>query len=252
MTPPKITVITVCLNAQAHIEQTIESVVGQSYPDIEYIVVDGGSSDATLDIVRRHEGGIAKWLSEPDEGIADAMNKGLALATGDYVIFLHADDYLLDDSVIERAAGALDRRHEIFAFEVLYAQGESLRRLPPRGFTWAMNFKTGILHQGAICRRSLFDRIGPFDTRFAIAMDYEFFLRAYRSGVALKVVPFPLSVMRDTGVSSRRDWPSLRRRFGEERRIHSAHSKAKLQMILYAGYWAMYLPYRWVRTLFAE
>ena len=111
-----------------------------------------------------------------------------------------------------------------------------------------MNFKTGLLHQGVFCRRALFDEIGPFDTRFKIAMDYEFFLRAYRRGAKLKLIDLPLAVMRDTGVSSRTDWPSLRQRFLEEKRMQRKHGKGVLVRAIYFIYWVLYMPYRWMRA----
>ena len=90
----KISIITITFNSEEHLEQTIESVAAQTYPSIEYIIVDGGSTDGTLDIIKRHEEDIDRWISEPDDGIADAFNKGIALATGDFVYFLNSDDYL--------------------------------------------------------------------------------------------------------------------------------------------------------------
>jgi len=89
---PKITIITVCFNAEKYIEQTIQSVISQKNCDFEYIIVDGNSTDKTKQIIQQHESQITHWISEPDKGIADAMNKGVALATGEYVLFLHADD----------------------------------------------------------------------------------------------------------------------------------------------------------------
>ena len=96
----KITIITVSYNAAATIEQTISSVVHQDYPNIEYIIIDGGSTDGTIDIIKRYESYGIRWISEPDHGIYDAMNKGIRYATGDYLYFLGADDWLCNNEVI--------------------------------------------------------------------------------------------------------------------------------------------------------
>ena len=92
MFKPKITIVTITYNAERYLEQTITSVIEQTYTNREYIVVDGNSSDGTLDIIKKYESEIDNWISEPDNGIADAMNKGIDLATGDYILFLHSDD----------------------------------------------------------------------------------------------------------------------------------------------------------------
>lgn len=246
---PRVSIITVCFNAEAHIEQTIKSVIGQTYPNIEYIVVDGGSTDGTLAIIERYADRIAKRVSEADDGIADAMNKGVAMATGDFVLFLHADDYLPDKTVIARAVRQIDDKHDFFLFDVQFLtdRGPGLR--PAHGFRWLTNFKLGHCHQGSICRRALFEDTGPFDTSFRINMDYEFFLRAFRLDKRSKEIPFVLAVMRDTGVSSRRDWPGLMARLAEERRVQETHCPGAAWRLAYGLYWALYLPYRRVRAV---
>ena len=91
-TAPKVSIITPCLNHAAFLEDTLKCVISQDYPNIEYIVVDGGSTDKSLDIIRRHENGITRWISEPDQGQSDAINKGFKMATGEVVAWLNSDD----------------------------------------------------------------------------------------------------------------------------------------------------------------
>lgn len=246
---PRISIVTVCFDAEAHIEQTIESVLVQTYPNIEHVVVDGGSTDGTSAIIERYADRIAKRVSEPDDGIADAMNKGVGMATGDFILFLHADDYLLDKDTVDRAVREIDGSHDFFLFSVQFStpRGFELRRA--HGFRWLTNFKLGHCHQGAICRRALFQEIGPFDTSYRVNMDYDHFMRAYRRGKRAKEIDFPIAVMRDTGVSSRRDWHGLKTRFDEERRVHETHCPGVAWRLLYWMYWALYLPYRRVKTL---
>ena len=243
----KISVITISYNSERYIAQTIESVVSQTYADREYIIVDGGSTDGTLDIIRQYEDRIDRWISEPDNGIADAMNKGLVMAGGDFVIFLHSDDYFAGSDILAAAAEHLSADAEVFLFDIFLEKNgkRTLRR--PRGFNWWMNLKTGVFHQSAVCARSLFGRIGGFDTSLRIAMDYDFFLRAYRAGVEARKVAMPLSVMRLVGVSSQLDWPSLRERFAEERRVHAKNCSMALGRFFYFIYWLLYPAYRRVR-----
>jgi glycosyltransferase involved in cell wall biosynthesis len=244
--------VTITFNAEAYLQQTIDSVRAQDYPEIEYIVVDGASTDGTLGIIRRNAPYLSYWVSEPDDGIAEAMNKGLALASGDYVLFLHADDYLEYPGALRDAVGAMPPGRDIAAFSILWRTGRETRRRYSKGWNWKVNFKTTLWHQSVLCRRKLLEEMGGFDTHLRIAMDYEFFLRAYRSGIQVEILNLPLSVMRDTGVSSRLDCASLRARFAEERWIHEKHAGRFWRKAIYRLYWWLYLPYRLVPCLFAE
>ncbi|MBU0485004.1 MAG: glycosyltransferase [Proteobacteria bacterium] len=244
----KISIITISYNSAQYIEQTIQSVVSQTCQDKEYIVVDGGSTDGTIEIIKKYEGKIDKWVSGPDKGIADAMNKGLALASGDFVMFLHSDDYFVDEFVLSTAASHLSAGYEIFLFNIFLSNNGESRLTRPRGLNWWMNLKTGVFHQSAISARSLFERIGNFDTGFRIAMDYDFFLRAYRAGAHAKIIDFPLSVMRLCGVSSQLDWASLGERFAEEKLIHIKNCSSFVLRFIYFWYWLFYPGYRYCKS----
>ncbi|MGV1100372.1 glycosyltransferase family 2 protein [Thiovibrio sp. JS02] len=244
MMPPKISVITVTLNSDRYLEQAIESIIGQTYPHLEYIVIDGGSTDSTVDIVKQYAYRIDYFSSEPDEGIADAMNKGLRVATGDYILFLHSDDYLLDANSLALAAELAEQGTEILLFNIFLDNGKERVLARPRGLNWRMNFKTGVFHQSALCSKALFERIGNFDPRFRIAMDYDFFLRAYRAKATVLEGDFLLSVMRLCGISARLDWPSLRERFKEEQMVQRKNCPDRAWAFAYLLYWLFYLPYR--------
>jgi glycosyltransferase involved in cell wall biosynthesis len=236
-----ISIITITLNAEKYLEQTIQSVLNQTYKYIEYIVVDGGSTDRTVEIINKYKNQIDHFISENDKGIADAMNKGVALATGDYIVFLHADDYFKNDSSLEKALEFFKETNDIIACSIQF--GEQLKIYKPRGFNFWTNFK-GIPHQGTLCRRSLIEKLNGFDKQFQICMDYDFFLRAYRNRARLVKVPVILAVMRDTGISSRQDCESLKIRFDEERRVHEKNCRSFTMSMLYKLYWCLYLPYR--------
>ena len=122
---PKISVITVCFNAADFIEQTIQSVLSQSYPRREYIIIDGGSTDGTVEIIRRYESRLAYWHSRPDRGVAHAFNLGLAQAPGDWILYLNADDLLLEPTGIEHMAAHLSRHQDA---DVVFGQMISLTR----------------------------------------------------------------------------------------------------------------------------
>lgn len=243
---PLISVITVCYNAERFIEQTIRSVIDQVDAELEYLIIDGSSTDKTIEIVRRYEAGITAWVSEPDTGIADAMNKGIAMATGDYILFLHADDYFPKPTSISDALLRMVDVPEmdIYAFDILYETEEGRVIKQTRPFGCPTYFKTPVMHQGALCRRDFLQRLGCFRTAYKIVMDYDFFLRAYLSGAKMKIIHQVLSVMRDTGISSQRDWGSLERRFGEEKRVHLDNATGVFMKCVYFLYWPVYLSYR--------
>jgi glycosyltransferase involved in cell wall biosynthesis len=238
---PLISIITITLNAEIYLEQTIQSVLNQTYKNIEYIIVDGGSTDGTLGVIEKYKNAIDHIISEKDEGIADAMNKGVSLASGDYIIFLHADDYFHHDTCLEESIKFLEVTTDILACRIQFGKDQKI--ITPTGFNFWTNFK-GMPHQGILCRRSLIESLHGFDTQFKICMDYDLLLRAYQNGARLKKAPVVLSVMRDTGISSLRDWKNLRFRFAEEKRVHEKNCRSLLMGVLYKIYWLLYLPYR--------
>ena len=247
MKRPKVSIVTATLNNLPGLEQTVDSVDSQTFPDVEHVVVDGGSTDGTREWLwtRPH----LRSVSEPDSGIAEALNKGLEMASGEWVLVLHSEDTLIDRFSLAVASHVLETSADVVSFHVLFASRSGNRIWKTRGLSFRTNFKTTIPHQGAFCRRSLFERVGQFDNRFRVAMDYEFFLRAYRAGVDVDVVNTVLSRMPATGISSKTDWRSLRQRFEEERLAHRLHHYGPGLRLLYAGYWPLYLTYRKARSL---
>jgi glycosyltransferase involved in cell wall biosynthesis len=244
----KISIITISYNSARHIEQTIRSVVSQTYPDKEYIVIDGGSTDGTIEIINRYADSIDKWVSEPDGGISDAMNKGVALATGDFVIFLHADDYFVDDDSLAVAAKHLSNDHDVFIYKVIQAWDHRRQLSGNRPLGRSTNFKLNSCHQGHICSRQLFATVGRFDTDFRICMDYDFMLRAYRRGARSLPVDVPLAVMRMNGISSRLEWEGVKERIDEERRAHLKSCPSAAMRLIYRLYWLLYPAFKYCRS----
>jgi glycosyltransferase involved in cell wall biosynthesis len=224
-------------------------VATQKGASFEHIVIDGGSTDGSAQILRDGSDRLAYWISEPDSGIGDAMNKGLPKATGQWLLFLHADDELLGDDALSRVAAALRTTNaRIAGFPILYGSSAEKRLLQPGGPGFLLHFKTTFYHQATFIRRDVFRDVGPYDTTLRIAMDYEFFLRAWLRGVPMTTFSEPIpSWMRDTGISSLPDWPSLKKRFAEERAIHRMHARSIAARVGYAIYWGLYLSYRRLR-----
>ena len=243
---PKFSIITICYNAAVHIEQTIQSVLCQDYPNLEYIVIDGKSVDATAIILDTYKADINYLTSEPDKGIADAMNKGLKPASGDWILFLHAGDYLLSKNTISMALANIQKNpgYDIYAFNILFGDSNQWAEKKSKGFRPWINVKTQFQHQGAICSDRIFQKIGNFDTGYKIAMDYDWFLRAYRAGSRARAVNKAISFMRNDGISSQLDKDNLKLRMSEEKAIHHAHCHSWLLKASYALWWHLYPLYK--------
>jgi glycosyltransferase involved in cell wall biosynthesis len=202
---PFISVVTVSLNAAGFIGHNLQSVAAQTYPHREHIVIDGGSTDGTVDIIRRYSPHLSYWHSRKDRGISHALNLGLAQARGGWVLFLNSDDFLLDSSVLEIMAGHLQNRSDA---DVVYGRRSIMtRETEPRllregrGRPWKwkeFRWRQTIPHPAAFINRSFFNRVGGFDEVFRIAMDYDFFLRD-RQNLKARYVPLPITGMRDGG-----------------------------------------------------
>lgn len=203
---PKITVITVSYNCVSTIEQTIQSVVGQTYPHMEYIIIDGGSTDGTVDIIKRYHDKIDFWSSEPDDGIYDAMNKGVKQAHGNYVLFLGSDDCLVSSEIMAQVAQSLNSTEQIDILSApVWAVDEQLcLQNLFENYLDDSRIDDGriIPHQGMLTKRELLQRM-PFDTTYRIAGDQDFLLKSYfDSSVRFKYVDFPIAFYSTGGVSS--------------------------------------------------
>ena len=205
----KISVITVAYNSAATIAETLRSVATQTHPDIEHIVIDGASTDDTLTVVKTHGKHVQVLVSEPDRGIYDAMNKGLALASGEFVGFLNADDMLAGPDVvatIARAAGAANT--SVVFGDLLYVNKDrpsELVRYWRSGAFAPSRLRFGWMppHPTLYVRTALVKALGPFDLRFRIAADYDLILRYFNHpGVGVAYLPQVLVKMRTGGASN--------------------------------------------------
>jgi glycosyltransferase involved in cell wall biosynthesis len=201
---PKITIITVVYNAKSLIEQTIKSIIQQTYPFIEYIIIDGASTDGTLEVIEQYRSKIAVVRSEKDLGIYDAMNKGLKLATGDYVLFINAGDLLASPNIL---SSVFDKTPEADVYygdtEIIDIHGNSLgeRRLkPPASLNWrSLRFGMCVSHQSFIAKRSLCDF---YNLNYKVSSDIDWVIRVLRKSRVIIHVHQTISKFLEGGSSS--------------------------------------------------
>jgi glycosyltransferase involved in cell wall biosynthesis len=192
----KITVVTVVRNAADLIEQTIQSVSSQTYPNVEYLVVDGASTDGTVEVIRRHEREIGGWVSEPDKGIADAFNKGAFMASGDTVLYMNAGDEFADRTSLELLVAGAPRGTELRQ-SITY--GDAIIVLPSgRGVYASADHGTigatshwKLWHQSALIGIEVQRRF-PYDSRLMLHMDHDFWLRCIDARVDFYSIKHPV------------------------------------------------------------
>ncbi|PTR01293.1 glycosyl transferase family 2 [Mucilaginibacter yixingensis] len=181
MTAIKISIITVCYNAGATIERCIQSVVNQQHPGLEYIVIDGGSTDHTLPIINKYRQYITRFISEPDGGIYQAINKGLELATGDVIGILNADDQFAAGDILKQVGNAFVTQHCDVVYgdiDFVNADGRVTRRWRSGGYRHGA-FNRGWMppHPSFYALKKLYDNFGPYSNNYGTAADYELMLR---------------------------------------------------------------------------
>ncbi len=206
----KISIITACYNSKDTIADAVYSVSTQTYENIEYIIIDGGSDDGTLDIINQHKDKISKLVSEPDNGIYDALNKGIKLASGDIIAFLHADDIYYDNDSIKRAMQLFDEKQtdSVYA-DLQYVAKDDLNKIIRHwksGEFKISKLKKGWMppHPTFLVKRRVYETYGLFDTNFRIAADYDIILRFLgKYKISTAYLPQVMIRMRVGGASNR-------------------------------------------------
>ncbi|QOR62621.1 glycosyltransferase family 2 protein [Sulfurovum sp. ST-21] len=201
---PLVSVVTVVYNGEKYLEETIKSVIGQSYDNVEYIIVDGASKDTTLDIIKKYDEVIDYWISEPDKGIYDAMNKGISLCTGDIIKLINADDLLTEGSVSKAVQvyndHTKDREFFISSYlEIMDVDGKSIAIWDDQGFT---KYFQVFNHPGWYVPTRIYKKYGLYSTDFSISGDYEYFARLMSNRVEMVMIDVPLAKFRKDGSSS--------------------------------------------------
>lgn len=205
----KISLITVSYNSVATIKDTIVSVRSQDFKDIEYIIVDGNSNDGTVEIIQSSGASVSKWLSESDEGIYDAMNKGIKMATGEVVGIINSDDFYFSDQIISAVSKSFADDHVDAVFGDLIVvnpknPGKVVRTYSSKNW-YPEKFARGFMpaHPTFFVRRKYYEQFGLFKTDYKIAADYEMLIRLlYVNKLKYRYLPMTMVVMRKGGVSS--------------------------------------------------
>ena len=210
MSNVKVSIITVVWNNNTTIKNAIDSVLDQTYKNVEYIIIDGDSSDGTIEMIKSYGNKITTFVSEPDKGIYDGLNKGVSLATGDVVAFLHSDDIYASDAIVQKIADKFIQDDELDGVygDLIYTPKDDTLKIIRY---WKSNdFNIKLLKKGwmpahptLFLRREVYKKYGKFDLDFKISGDYDFMLRVLSAGIIVKYIPEVLYKMKVGGESNK-------------------------------------------------
>ena len=223
---PLITVITVVFNGVKTLEQTILSVINQSYENVEFIIIDGGSTDSTLDIIQKYEDAIDYWVSEADKGIYDAMNKGIVLANGQWINFMNAGDSFVNLGILDNIKFKCAET-VVLVGNIKYESGRIFYSL-----SHSMTLKNAIHHQGAFYSRKLFDKLGLYSTNYKVLSDYHFNFKCLKNGFILLPLNLTVALCSNGGVSDTPKWINYR----EEIEIRREFVSSVLSRVMFGVY----------------
>ena len=198
----KISIITVTLNSEKTLQETIDSVAGQNYDDLEYIIVDGGSTDSTLDIIKKNNNKISRWISEKDYGISDAFNKGIKLSSGDVVGIINSDDMLSDDALNTIEKNMREDTDVLYGNAISFAEDIS-PYLERASSLDGLYTSMVLLHPAVFVRKSAYEQYGFFDIQYKCCMDRDLLLRMYTHGAKFQYIDTVLAKIRQGGVNQR-------------------------------------------------
>lgn len=204
----KVSIITVCYNSAKTIEQTIQSVIRQNYDNIEYIIIDGGSTDGTIDVIKKYEDKISYWISEPDNGLYDAMNKGIKIATGEIIGIINSDDWY-NEGAVEKVVNCFERNNcgIVYADMITVADnGVIFRKCAAKINKDHIYFRMIYNHATIFVKKHIYEKYGVFDCQYKIVADYDAMLRFYNQQVVFAYLPFDVAFFRLGGVSNTKMW----------------------------------------------
>lgn len=237
MVSPKISIVTISYNSGKEIEDTIKSVINQDYNNMEYLIIDGSSTDNTMDIVNKYKDNIDYVVSEPDKGRSDAFNKGIKAATGDYIVMINAGDMLAPNALNEFA------KYYKPGFDVI--KGNTIRWNEETGYKSietpvisypAIPFNFLVCHQSTYISKATYEKVGGYRVDFKVAMDLELMLRMTKAGCRFMKIPANLAIFRMGGISQM----SKQRRFDEMKRALLLNGRNAVQ----AGIFILYVHLR--------
>lgn len=245
---PLVSILTVVFNSVRFLEETILSVLSQDYDNLEFIIIDGGSTDGTVELIRKYEHAINYWISEPDKGISDAFNKAIVVATGDYVNFQGAGDYLVSSNVVTEMMNQVDPSVDMLVCgrvqRVTETEEKEVLWVIPKHYTPDFDKRTLLLrmpfpHQALFTHKKMFDLYGLFDTGNVFTMDYEHLLRAYKNFPSVTLKDILFSAWREGGIGTGRLLDHLK----EQARIKHQNNVAPLAILMSVEYWIFFKYY---------
>ena len=210
-----LSIITVNFNNAVGLKKTVQSVLGQDFKNWEYLIIDGGSTDGSKEIIEANAASLSHWVSEPDEGIYHAMNKGIAKAEGEYLLFLNSGDFLADTTALSRFIGHQGFTGDIIYGDYLFAEGS--KKYPDELYP-AYFMKTSLPHQSTLFKASVFDKLGSYDLQFPMGADRAFYIKAHLAdNIKFAHVPVFLTHFDLSGISNDPEWKS--RKLSEDERL---------------------------------
>ncbi len=243
----KVSVVTVCYNSVRVIERTIKSVISLDYPNIEYLIIDGKSTDGTVDIIKKYNNNISMWISEPDKGVYDAMNKGVKMATGDWIIFLNAGDFFHSSNVFSDFISAI-KDDTIVAYGLIHYFTHNVERDMQYIPIEKMLYLDPIPHPATMIRLS-YHKEHYFDTSFKSSGDYDFFYRAYFDDqVIFQFIPVVMTDYDNSGGLSKDNFYLV---WQENRRIWTRRASIWLKIKMYSE-WVLSNVKRTIRRVIKQ
>lgn len=241
---PLISIITVVYNGEKYLEETIQSVMNQTYDNVEYIIIDGGSSDGTLDIIKKYEDKIDYWVSERDGGISDAFNKGVKVSKGDYVNFQGDGDGFYAPNTLEKVFESIDQKEDIFISAKIQRIDENGEEIYISKHIEKFNkksllFRMSLPHQGLFTHKSYFEKYGLFDVNNTFCMDYEHLLRSYKEFPKVVTKDMVVARWRADGLGNGRTLEI----FKEYDKIKRDNKVANSLVLDFVKYWTLFKYY---------
>ncbi|MCW3084102.1 MAG: glycosyltransferase [Bacteroidetes bacterium] len=208
---PKVSIITINYNDAAGLEKTIRSVIAQTYTDLEFVVIDGGSTDGSVDVIKKYADKITFWVSEKDKGIFNAQNKGIEKASGEYCLFLNSGDFLVNENVLKNAFSYNYSTAIIYGdMQIDVGNNQIVHGKMPEKISFYQMYSDTLWHPVSFIKRELFTKFGNYDETFKMVADYDFFFRAIiMNNVSTQHIPLEISVYNVNGFSSKSEFKSI-------------------------------------------
>ncbi len=230
---PLVSLITIVYNGAGTLERTITSVLAQTYPNIEYIIIDGGSVDGSLDLIKRYDDNIDYWKSEPDNGISDAFNKGIAKANGSWVGIINADDWYEPDAIASLMAGANSDVGFVYGgVEIHSSDSNSHYSAPVKDYRRGLDYRMTIAHPSVLVKQAMYETHGTYNPSLRYAMDYDFFVRMRNADVSAIAIDKLIANWSYSGVSQQQYLSAKREVFNISTGYGCSRIKASLYFLV--------------------